>query len=530
MMRLIAAVLVCFASSFAQMTATLRGRVADAQNAPVPMAVVKVANPLTGFEKQVLTDDTGEFHVTNIPFQTYSISAERDGFGVWRETVALRTNVPHSLGIQLAVASQATRLEVTVNELRQTVDAESTGTRIELNASTMSRMPVPPSNRGLEAMLVSSPGFAANANGAIHPRGAHNQMTYVVDGMPISDQLTGAFANAVDPSIVQTVELFTGNVPVEFGNKVSGVAVITTRTGLGSGRRFSGNTQAIAGEFHTFGNVTQVTGGTDRWGYFGSFTALNTKRYLDQVSIDNLHNGGNTERGFGRVDYNASPRDTLRFSLMSGRSSFQLTNLRSQHLNGQDQRQSLEDASVSAGWLRTLDARSTIDTTVSWRSAWAKLLPSPGDTPVTAMQDRSMSTFSVGTRWNRIAGRHNWRTGVDYQRYPVRERFTFGITDPSFNDPASEDFIDTLEAHDLTRGGELFRFADQRTGAIYAGFVQDTISLGPLMLTLGVRYDNYRFLVTGRPVAASRGRCVSREGDQHRLPSFVQPHVSDSAE
>ena len=36
------------------------------------------------------------------------------------------------------------------------------------------------------------------ANGAIHPRGAHNQMTYVIDGVPFSDQLTGAFANALD--------------------------------------------------------------------------------------------------------------------------------------------------------------------------------------------------------------------------------------------------------------------------------------------------------------------------------------------
>jgi len=46
---------------------------------------------------------------------------------------------------------------------------------------------------GLESVLVTFPGFAQNANGAIHPRGAHNQMTYVLDGMPITDQLTGAF-------------------------------------------------------------------------------------------------------------------------------------------------------------------------------------------------------------------------------------------------------------------------------------------------------------------------------------------------
>lgn len=89
-------------------------------------------------------------------------------------------------------------------------------------------MPVTVTSRGLEAVLVASPGFAQNANGAIHPRGAHNQMTFVVDGLPISDQLTGAFANALDVGVVQTAELMTGNVPAEFGSKVPGVAVLNT--------------------------------------------------------------------------------------------------------------------------------------------------------------------------------------------------------------------------------------------------------------------------------------------------------------
>ena len=75
-----------------------------------------------------------------------------------------------------------------------------------------------------------------------------------------ADQLTGAFANAVDPSIVQTIELFTGNIPAEFGSKVSGVAVITTRSGMGTGRRFSGSTQMMAAQFDTVGTVTQVGG------------------------------------------------------------------------------------------------------------------------------------------------------------------------------------------------------------------------------------------------------------------------------
>ena len=89
-----------------------------------------------------------------------------------------------------------------------------------------------------------------------------------------------------------------------------------------------------------------MAGGTDKWGYFGSFNALKSNRYFDQVSIDNLHNGGNSERSFLRADYQISPRDQLRMNLMTGRSSFEVANLRSQQAHGQDQRQSLRDVSL----------------------------------------------------------------------------------------------------------------------------------------------------------------------------------------
>lgn len=496
-LRLLAAGFACLATGFCQMTATLRGTVHDRQGTPVAQAVIFVTNALTGFERQSLSAADGSFQITNIPFQSYSLAISSPGFKPWTSSAALRSNIPQVVEVQLEVADQKTRVDVTASAALQVVDAESTGTRTELNASGMEKIPVAPGNRGLEAMLVSLPGFAANANGAIHPRGAHNQMTYVVDGMPINDQLTGAFANAVDPAIVQTVELFTGNVPAEFGSKVSGVAVITTRTGMGSARLFSGSTQATAGSFDTVGNLTQFSGGADKWGYFASFNTLKSHRYLDQVSIDNLHNGGNTERAFARADYLAGSRDVLRFNLMSGRSSFQLANLRSQHAAGQDQRQSLEDASVSGGWIRTIDPQTTVDTTVSFRSALARLFPSAGDTPVTPSQHRRLSTISAASRWNRIAGRHNWRMGFDLQRYPIRENFTLAITSPAFNVPDSAGYIPTLEAHDLTRGGAPFVFANKATGAMDSAFVQDTVRLGQFTATLGLRYDNYRFLVTG---------------------------------
>ncbi len=462
----------------AQVTATVRGRVSDQRNQPVTGAEVVLRNPITGFEARTATDDDGRYQLSNIPWQTYELSISKAAFqSAFQHAVVLRSNIASVLDFQLELADVRTRVEVSGSASGLLVDAESTGTRTELNRSSIDRMPVVPGTRGLESVLLSMPGFAANANGAIHPRGAHNQMTYVIDGVPISDQLTGAFGNSVDSSVVQSIELFTGNIPAEFGNKVSGVAVVTTRTGLGTGEKFSGSTQVIAGGFDTLGSITQFSGGNERWGYFASFNALKSNRYLDQVSLQNVHNGGNSERSFVRLDWQPTGRDQLRLNLMAGRSSFQLANLPSQQAAGQDQRQEMQDGSVSVGWLRTLDATSTVDTTVGIRSARARLIPSLFDTPVTAEQDRRLTTVTVSSRWNRVRGRQIFRAGGDMQRFPVSEYFRVANTYP------------VRQAETIFRGKD--------TGGLYSGFVQDSIRLGNLQLTLGLRYDNYRFLVVG---------------------------------
>lgn len=484
-------------SLFAQSTATLVGDVLDPAGNVTPGAVVRLTNAIAGYSNQATTGNDGHFQFVNIPFQTYVLKVEKAGFEVHQQQVSLRSNVPFKLDVNLTVAGQGTAIDVTASEIFSTIDTEATGTRTELDAASFARLPSQASGRGIESVLLSFPGFAADANGAIHPRGAHNQMTYVIDGMPISDQLTGAFSNAVDPTIVQTIELFTGDVPAEYGSKVSGVANITTRTGMGSGRKAGGSTQLYAAGFDTYSNVTQVHGGTSKFGYFGSVNMLKSNRYLDSVSLDNLHNGGNSERAFLRLDYQPTSRDTVRMNAIVGRSGFELANLRSQHANLQDQRQLMRDFSVSTGWVRTIDARSTFDVTASYRTAIAQLFGSPGDTPVTADQARHLSTFNLSARYNRIAGIHNFRAGADLQRTPISEFFSFGITNRDFNDPSNDGYLPGLLPHDISRGERPFLFADKLTGKLHSGFIQDRIRWRRLTLSLGARYDHYHFVAKG---------------------------------
>lgn len=489
----------------AQTTGTVSGKVADSSGAAIPAARVSVTNSVTGFQRAIDTQEDGSFTVANIPFHSYSISVEKAGFRTFSQTASIRTSIPLVLDVKLDVAENMQSVAVSAVDRQLLVDPEETGTHAQMNQKDIEKMALQVGNRGLEAVLVNFPGFAQNANGAIHPRGAHNQMTFVIDGMPISDQLTGAFANAVDPNIVQTVELFTGNIPVEYGGKISGVANVTTKSGQGMGRILGGSVQASAAGFNTLSQVSQVSGEKGKLGYSGMFSSLKTSRYLDQVSIDNLHNSGHSFRGFTRLDYSASGKDVFRLNLMAGSSPFQLANLRSQHANQMQQRQLMRDFSSSLAWVHTIDAQTAYESNVSIRSVSAQLFDSAGDTPVTASQARRHSTFTLIQRLSTVRGAHTIKAGFDFMRFPVREAFSFAITDPTFNDPLGEHFVETLLPFDLTRRGRRFYFFDKNAGRQYSGYLVDNIRLGRWQFSLGARYDAYRFLVNGNQLQPRLG-------------------------
>ncbi|MGE0123334.1 MAG: carboxypeptidase regulatory-like domain-containing protein [Vicinamibacterales bacterium] len=497
------------APAAAQVTTTIRGTVLDDSGAAVPGVTVSLRQPASGLERVTTSDGVGRFEIANLPLGSYDVSFEIGGFTPEQRRVQARTAVPIDLPVSLALAPVTDTVVVTPPA--PAIDTASAGTRHAVSVTRIERLPVAVSSRGIEAVLVAFPGFSQNANGAIHPRGAHNQMTFVVDGLPISDQLTGAFANSLDVGVVQTAELLTGNIPAEFGSKVSGVAVLNSRSGLGTGRASTGSVSLSAGGFDTQMATLQWGGERGRVGYFGSATTMRTDRFLDQVSRDNLHNGGRFARGFGRIDLRLTDRDTIRAHVMGGASTFELANLRSQQAAGQDQEQGLEDVSVWTTWLRTLGPASTLEATAGYRTTGATLTPSAGDTPVTAAQDRRLSTVSLSTRYTRSVGPHVIRAGVDVQRFPVEEHFTMALTAAAFNAPGSDGFNEALLPHDLTRGGHPFVFADARAGTQASVFVQSTWRLRDVTVNAGVRHDEYRFLVVGRQLQP-------RVGLSYKLP------------
>ena len=496
----------------AESTASVRIVVRDIQGGVIPAAAVSLVQPGTDARHAAITEADGSLLVANLPGGAYDLRVEFPGFAPHSGRLDLQPGARTELDVVLEPAGA--RAAVSVTPETAILDTTSAGTRHDARKDDIERMPAAVGSRGLESVLASFPGFAQNANGAIHPRGAHNQMTYVVDGLPISDQLTGAFANALDAGIVDRVELMTGNIPADYGSKVSGVAVVSSRSGMGVGRGLAGDIMLARAGFDTWQASLQAGGERGRAGYFGSVTAMTTSRFLDQVTLDNLHNHGTFGRGFGRVDLRLSDRDFLRLNAMGGQSAFEVANLRSQQAAGQDQRQRLADAAGWASYMRALGSGGAFEATAGYRTSAAVLHGSPGDRPVTASQRRRLSGMSASARYTRAAGSHQLRAGVELQRFPVREHFALGITSPAFNDPDSSSFNPALLPHDLTRGGAPFVFDADRAGLMASGFAQGTARWGAATLNAGLRYDDYRFLVTGRQLQP-------RIGVAYRLPGSV---------
>lgn len=455
-------------------------RLLDPTGAPLPGARVEAVLAAGEVLQTATSNPEGLVVLRNLPWTQLTLRISAEGFTPESRRVTISSTVAQRLDVSLRLGEAASQLTVVETEGEIAVSPEQTGTRTELGRSLVESLARAQATRGLEQVLVTMPGFAKNANGSIHPRGAHNQMTFVIDGMPISDQLGGAFATSIDPSIVETVSLYTGNIPAEFGSKVSAVAQVTTRSGQGSGRLFGGSLSGQAGQFDTLNQSAQASGEAGPVAWSGTVFAVKSHRFLDAVSLDNLHNGGNTERGFLRVDWQLSGRDTLRFSAMGGRSSFESANLRSQQAAGMRQRQYLGDQGFSGTWVHVIDAKSTLEVNGSWRPTRAELLPSPGDTPVTASQERTLGTGVGGVRYSRVEGRHQWRAGADYQSFSLREDFHFRVTDPSFEADVPQ-----------------FTFAGRARGSLRSGFLSDSIKAGRWTLSLGARWDSYRFQVRG---------------------------------
>jgi hypothetical protein len=474
----------------AAMAGQVRGHVLGSDGKPLPGATVTLANDLLGYTQSTVAGTDGSFRFLNVPDNPYHLRAALDQFRDVHVDVDVRGSIPVDRDLTLLAAFGETTT-VTAEKEAVALETDSSSSHVDIDKSLVSRFPAAVASRAFESIVLSAPGFSQDENGRYHFQGGHSQQLLVIDGQPIGDQVGISFSNSLNPAIAQDLEIVTGGVAAEYGEKANGVINLTTRSALGQ-NGWKGDVGIGASRFSTREGSLAVGHGSSRSGLFLNLDGSQSDRFLDPVSFDNFNNHGTTKRGFFRYDLAPDSASSLRFTGNGGRTDRGVTNLPSQEETGQDQRVRSTDWNANLGYQLITSGGGVLDAQVYGRDNRLRLFASAGDTPVTAEQNRSLGNTGANVAFSKSWGDNVFKAGIQAKRFPIRESFRFGITDPGFNDPDSEEYNPNLAPYDLTRGGTPFTFSGSRTGKYYAAFLQDTLKWKDLTLNAGLRYDDNR--------------------------------------
>jgi outer membrane receptor protein involved in Fe transport len=481
---------------------TVQGTVKDPTGALVPDAKVTITQPLTGYTQTAQTDQQGSFKLVNVPFNTYKVRAEASGFQPSEKSVDLESTVPLGLDFSLSITAAAAAVTVSTDNSAM-LESDRTSSDTDLNQAILERPLGAVPSRAIESMVASTPGFVTDDNGRMHPRGSESQVQYVIDGVPVTDNLSAIFSTSLDARTLRTVEVLTGGIPAEFGDRLAGVINVNTRSGLEGptqgGLSFSGgsfSTGEIAADFSTH---------TKKFGFLSNLSTTTSQRYLDPPTLDNFHNFGRTGKGFFRLDYQLDQNNTVRGVFTFGGSNFQVPNRLTQELAGQDQRERLRDNSQSINYQHIFSPNTVAQFSLFNRYSKSGLSSNSTSSPVVASQNRTLKNYGGIGSLSLTRGSHNGKFGGQVTITPLDENFSFYPTvhfDDLMDDQGNV-FPNPINNFTVAHP---FLFNGKKTGRTLSAYVQDRFPLFKnFTLDAGVRYDNYKLLISEQALSPRIG-------------------------
>jgi hypothetical protein len=540
-----AAVTIVLVATAAQ-AQSIGGTVLDPSGAVVANATVEIHNPVSRYDRSTSTDTFGKFTFANVPFNPYHLTVTAAGFAAYSQDVEIRSSVPIDVSIKLQVAGSSTA--VTVEAAGDLVENDPIS-HTDIDKNLFDKLPLESQSSSLSSLVtLATAGVAADSNGLFHGMGDHAENSFSLDGQPITDQQSKVFSNQVPLDSVQSLEVLQGAPPAEYGGKTSLIINVTTRSGQGMTTPH-GDVTVSYGAFGTSSAGFNFGYGGQKWGNFISVNGLNSGRFLDPPEFAVMHDRGNEENLFDRVDYKLSNADSILVNFGYTRSWFQNPNSFDQqfhNVNGvqltnpltgaplglADQVSQIKTFNIAPMWTHLISPSTVFAFGGYARKDQYNYYPSanvfndlsPDLQSETVAQNRKLTNAGLRSTLSYVKGIHNIKAGVVYQQTFLTEDDQIGIDDPTLvpglgcldqsGQPIPGTPCAVLVPYDLTGGrgkggnyalGSPFPFhghTDVKELALYA---QDAITTGNWALNLGLRGDSYNALVRDRQAEPRAG-------------------------
>ena len=443
---------------------SIEGVVKDPSGGVVGGATVEISYAVSGYSRIVTTGSDGTFRLTNVPFNTYHLVVTKDGFASFTQDVDVRSSVPVTAAISLKVGS-ASATSVTVEATGGDLVENDSTFHTDVDRGLFEKLPLESQSSSLSSLVtLSTPGVAADSNGLFHGLGDHAENSFSLDGQPITDQQSKVFSNQIPLESVQSLEVISGAPPAEYGDKTSLIVNVTTRSGQGQTTPH-GSVTASYGSFGTSNLGFDLAYGGEKWGNFIAVGGLNSGRFLDPPEFGVMHDKGNEENVFDRVDYQFSTADSLHLNFSYTRSWFQTPNSFDAQFaspwngvvvanNGldplgnvvgpTDQRSKIGTFNIAPTWNHLIGPNAVFTLGGFVRRDAYNYYPSadpfadlgPSDLQQeTLAQDRTLTNAGARSSISYVKGIHNVKAGIVYEQTFLTENDHFGIVDPTLNAP-----------------------------------------------------------------------------------------------
>jgi outer membrane receptor for ferrienterochelin and colicins len=525
--RWFAVVLLTF--SFAARAANLgivEGTVVGAGDAPVAGAKVQLTTAQGRAVDEHVSDASGHFEFEQVPFGNYRVHASDSTGLIAEESVRVVSGEVVRVALALRPAAEQ---QLIVQARRPDAPAPL---KTASSASTLEHRQIEELPRGdtqsVNEILSTQPGFVYDSLGNLFTRGNHANIQYQIDGVPLPDSVSGLFGGFLSPKLIDNMEVLTGGLPVEYGERLAAVVNLNSRRPPEEGE---GQIEVQGGSFDTLNPSVFYGKRIGAFSVLGGGSYRTTSRALDPA-VPNLvqHSAGDEERGFLRLDYDAS--DATHVSMLGalahnfyripidtsvgpldpnlpdgGRTPDQYGNAPPPFFPGDtNQTENEVDGFALLSVRHDFDPRSSFRIALSYRHSYGFLFGDaqhalgPTQDPCTTDGAGNVTcamTSDVSRTADHVGGSAEqlWRLGEDHVlKIGGQIDQLFGTTDYT-----SYTRSDSLQGPDPSL---TVRGTDRSRGTTGGMYVEDRAALGALVITGGLRFDFQRAAFVGNPESA----------------------------
>ncbi len=273
---------------------SIRGRVVNSNNEPLPGATVHIQNSMQG----VQTDVNGDFTLLASIADEITIVASFIGYQPMAKTISLRgDNSGRPLRLHYVLKENTENLEEVL------VRGESRAARIERSGFAVTSVDtrhLQKKSAEINEVLDKTPGLRVRRNGGMGSSTQYNinglsgsAVRIFIDGVPAESYGSSYSVNSIPISLIERIDVYKGVVPIEFGNDAMGGAIniVTKQLKEGGGSNRALNVSYAYGSFNTHrADVTgswhdSKSGVTTRFSTFYNASDNNYYVWSDDIKI-----------------------------------------------------------------------------------------------------------------------------------------------------------------------------------------------------------------------------------------------------